>query len=266
MSADQAFQRAEDEYFRLRGQFAGGRITREQFEAALKELMPQDAQGRYWMLGAESGRWYVHDGKNWTEAQPPSSAASPPPAANARPPARPPRAASLAPAEFTAPAASTGPLPTPATPTSSASATVHAPPARGGTGAGISWWNEIRQMGWRKLWPLGLILLYVLLTRNFTALIIGFAIAWLIRKYADRIDAALKPIWPLRDRVPKNVRKILAWVVPVLVSFYITTSLFNLFAWLPVIGPDASVFTFTALIAALIAYILIREPKTEMAQ
>jgi hypothetical protein len=69
MSQDQ-FRQAEDQFFLLRGQLEARRITREQFEAALKELMIQDAQGRYWMIGADSGTWYVHDGRNWVEAQP----------------------------------------------------------------------------------------------------------------------------------------------------------------------------------------------------
>jgi hypothetical protein len=64
------FKKAEDEYFRLKGRLAAGRITREEFDAALKDLMTQDAQGRYWMLGADSGKWYVHDGQSWLEGQP----------------------------------------------------------------------------------------------------------------------------------------------------------------------------------------------------
>lgn len=64
------FQRAEDEYFKLKGQMATGRITHDQFEARLRELMVQDPQGRYWMLGADTGNWYVHDGANWIEGQP----------------------------------------------------------------------------------------------------------------------------------------------------------------------------------------------------
>jgi len=70
MSPDQ-FKNVEDEFFRLKGQVAAGRITQPQFEAALKDLMVQDAQSRYWMIGADTGKWYVHDGKSWVEAQPP---------------------------------------------------------------------------------------------------------------------------------------------------------------------------------------------------
>jgi hypothetical protein len=48
-------QHAEDEYFRLKGQLAAGRITPEQFDAALKNLMAEDARGHWWMLSADSG-------------------------------------------------------------------------------------------------------------------------------------------------------------------------------------------------------------------
>lgn len=75
-AADARFQQAEDEFFRLKGQLATGRITQEQFDAAVKELMIQDAQKRYWMLGPDSGKWYVHDGKSWVEAQPPATDSS----------------------------------------------------------------------------------------------------------------------------------------------------------------------------------------------
>jgi hypothetical protein len=64
------YKQVEDEYFVLRGKLETKRINREQFEAALKELMVQDAQGRWWMLQPDSGRWYVHEGQSWVEANP----------------------------------------------------------------------------------------------------------------------------------------------------------------------------------------------------
>lgn len=89
MQSANAFRQAEDSYLRLKGQLAIGRMTREQFDAALKELMVQDAQGRYWMLGADSGKWYVYDGKSWVESNPYTSAVgaaqTPPPAASIGP-------------------------------------------------------------------------------------------------------------------------------------------------------------------------------------
>ena len=79
---DEQFTKVEAEYFRLRGKLAAGRITREQFDAALKQLMFQDAQGRWWWLGTDSGKWFVHDGQAWVEQEPytvskPSRATSP---------------------------------------------------------------------------------------------------------------------------------------------------------------------------------------------
>ena len=65
------FGNVEAEYFRLRGQLAAGRITRAQLEAALKEMMLQDAQGRWWTMGVDSGKWYVWQGETWIESHPP---------------------------------------------------------------------------------------------------------------------------------------------------------------------------------------------------
>lgn len=69
MSADN-YRASEDAYFKLRGQFDTGRISQEQFDEKLRELMVQDAQGRYWMLGADSGKWYFYDGANWVQSDP----------------------------------------------------------------------------------------------------------------------------------------------------------------------------------------------------
>ncbi len=68
--AGNAFRKAEDDYFRLKGQLSAGRISQAQFEAAMKNLMVQDAHGRYWTVDTNTGRWLVHDGRNWVEAQP----------------------------------------------------------------------------------------------------------------------------------------------------------------------------------------------------
>lgn len=68
--ASDKYRLAENEYFRLRGQFDTGRLTQEQFDEKLRELMVQDEQGRYWMLGAESGKWYYYDGAKWVQGEP----------------------------------------------------------------------------------------------------------------------------------------------------------------------------------------------------
>jgi hypothetical protein len=69
-SMDEKFRKAEEEYFILRGKYDTGRIGKDLFELAVKDLMVQDNQGRWWMLGAENGKWYLHDGKEWLEADP----------------------------------------------------------------------------------------------------------------------------------------------------------------------------------------------------
>lgn len=70
------YKRVEDEYYRLRGQFDTDRLNHEQFDAALRELMIQDEQGRYWMIGADSGQWYFYDGTKWVQSDPYSTVAS----------------------------------------------------------------------------------------------------------------------------------------------------------------------------------------------
>lgn len=64
------FQIVEDEYFNLKGQVEAGRLTSAQFEQALKAMMVEH-DGRYWIIGAKTGKWYAHDGQAWTEALPP---------------------------------------------------------------------------------------------------------------------------------------------------------------------------------------------------
>lgn len=103
MAAEQ-YKNAEDAYFKLRGQFDTGRLTQDQFDEKLRELMVQDSQGRYWMLGADSGKWYFYDGAKWVQGEPYTGA--PPPVAEAT------AAAALAAKPVNAPA----PLPSPAAP------------------------------------------------------------------------------------------------------------------------------------------------------
>jgi hypothetical protein len=65
-----AFRKAEDDYFRLKGRQSEGRMTQEQFETAMKDVMVEDAQGRYWTIDRQTGKWLVHTGQAWVEAQP----------------------------------------------------------------------------------------------------------------------------------------------------------------------------------------------------
>ena len=70
---NEQFKKVEDDYFVLRGKLESHVITREQFEAALKDMMIQDAQRHWWMLGVNDAKWYMNDGKSWIQAEPPQS-------------------------------------------------------------------------------------------------------------------------------------------------------------------------------------------------
>jgi hypothetical protein len=59
MASNEAFKKAEDEFFRLKGQLAAGRITNAQFNPALNNLVIEH-EGRWWIIGANSSKWYVH--------------------------------------------------------------------------------------------------------------------------------------------------------------------------------------------------------------
>lgn len=56
----------------LREQFAAGKLSQETLEKKLRDMMVQDADGTWWMVGTESSRWYRYDGKNWVPGTPPS--------------------------------------------------------------------------------------------------------------------------------------------------------------------------------------------------
>jgi hypothetical protein len=84
---DEHFKKVEQEYRRLRSQLDAKQLTHEQFEAALRPLMFQDAQGRYWMIGVDSGQWHVYDGQQWLASEPPQSAEIVAPNTGGAPPA-----------------------------------------------------------------------------------------------------------------------------------------------------------------------------------
>jgi hypothetical protein len=64
------FAGVKEEFGRLKAQFDAHALSEAQFKARLQELMVQDAQGRWWMIGYETGQWYVHDGQHWNPGQP----------------------------------------------------------------------------------------------------------------------------------------------------------------------------------------------------
>ncbi|MCX7838978.1 MAG: hypothetical protein N2559_05930, partial [Anaerolineae bacterium] len=65
------FQEAEKIYKELRAQHEAGKLSDATFEAEVGKLRLQDAQGRWWQIGVQTGEWYVHDGQKWNKAKPP---------------------------------------------------------------------------------------------------------------------------------------------------------------------------------------------------
>jgi len=51
-------------------------LTDDQLADALLNLLVEH-EGRYWSIGANTGKWYVNDGSNWVEAEPPDVPSAP---------------------------------------------------------------------------------------------------------------------------------------------------------------------------------------------
>jgi len=66
------FREAEATLGRLREKFRAKKISQQEFSDSLKQLRIKDDDGRFWAIGSQSGRWYVHERGQWIEAKPPS--------------------------------------------------------------------------------------------------------------------------------------------------------------------------------------------------
>lgn len=79
------FQEAEKKYNDLRTQHNAGKLSDADFESEVGKLKLQDDQGRWWMIGVQSGEWYMHDGQKWAKGKPPIPTAAPAPSATTSP-------------------------------------------------------------------------------------------------------------------------------------------------------------------------------------
>ncbi len=64
------FQELQRRYDELREQFDAGKISEEEFQEEIEGLQLKDEQGRYWTIGAQSGKWYRYDGRRWVQETP----------------------------------------------------------------------------------------------------------------------------------------------------------------------------------------------------
>jgi hypothetical protein len=69
--ADQ-FREAETTFSLLREKFERKKISPQEFADSLKKLRIKDEEGRFWVIGAQSGKWYAFENGEWVEAKPPS--------------------------------------------------------------------------------------------------------------------------------------------------------------------------------------------------
>jgi hypothetical protein len=66
------FREAETTFSLLREKFKDKRISQKEFVDSLKQLRIKDDDGRFWVIGAQSGKWYAYENGEWIEAKPPS--------------------------------------------------------------------------------------------------------------------------------------------------------------------------------------------------
>ncbi len=68
---DKTFKDLEEEFAELRRKFRRKEINRQEFIDQLGKLRLKDGEGRFWMIGAQSGKWYYSSGKEWIQSEPP---------------------------------------------------------------------------------------------------------------------------------------------------------------------------------------------------
>jgi hypothetical protein len=69
---EKSFAQVNEEFEALKTRFQAGEIPRQEFIDEMKKLRIRDDEGRFWMIGAQTGKWYFFDGKDWIQAEPPS--------------------------------------------------------------------------------------------------------------------------------------------------------------------------------------------------
>jgi F0F1-type ATP synthase assembly protein I len=66
------FKDVENEFEGLKKKFRQKKISEPEYKQQLKSLRLRDKDGRFWTIGAQTGKWYYFDGEAWVQAQPPS--------------------------------------------------------------------------------------------------------------------------------------------------------------------------------------------------
>lgn len=64
------FKQTQQAYIHLKDQLEQGRITADEFEARVNEMVVTDSTGVLWQIGVKTGKWYRYDGQGWVEDVP----------------------------------------------------------------------------------------------------------------------------------------------------------------------------------------------------
>jgi hypothetical protein len=68
---EESFQEADRRFAELARQRDAGSISDQEFDAQRRQLMVQDAEGRWWAKIGKSGEWHYRDGSAWVRGTPP---------------------------------------------------------------------------------------------------------------------------------------------------------------------------------------------------
>lgn len=66
------FKEVEDKLQGLKDRLRRREISQTEFVEGLKRLRLTDGEGRFWTIGAKTGKWYYYDGAQWVESLPPA--------------------------------------------------------------------------------------------------------------------------------------------------------------------------------------------------
>jgi hypothetical protein len=69
---DDRFTGVKADFDRMTSRFRSGEISRREYIEGLKQMRFKDEEGRFWMIGAQTGKWYYFDGAGWVQSSPPS--------------------------------------------------------------------------------------------------------------------------------------------------------------------------------------------------
>jgi len=64
------FKETENKYIELKSMLDFGSISSEDLKLKLKKMMIRDDDGNYWMIGSNTGKWYIYNGTDWKEKDP----------------------------------------------------------------------------------------------------------------------------------------------------------------------------------------------------